>query len=116
MVAGAWTGVGCLATLVFVTLPFADTFPWIVPVLWTLAFVPSSGTLFVGAGALAGALAARFIDTSMPVRDGEPAQYERSHGLRLAWRIGWQTLMYSTLFAGAGYLLMMLLTFLLNVK
>ncbi len=58
--------------------------------------------------ALIGATVARSLAFSSAVREGR-TEYETSCGLRMAWRIAWQVFLFSTLFAGVGYGLMVLI-------
>jgi hypothetical protein len=87
--------------------------------------VPSLVTIPVGVGAFLGAFASRLNSTPaenqhlqtttarslLGVETGaEPVVAAMpSHGpaLRLAWRIAWRTFVFSTLFSGVGYVLML---------
>ncbi len=107
VVTGAWLGLataGLLALAAGVRLSALPGGDISAALLIALAFVPSLAMLPVGAGALLGAaLAGRSMAGFL--LQGE---YEPSCGMRFAWRIAWKTFLFSTLFSGIGYGLMVL--------
>lgn len=113
VVRGTWLGFLAVVVLVIGVVVYCDTTnpsgPVIESALYALIFVPSIASLLVGAGAIVGGWLARSVGTSPPAQDGETINYGSGGGLRLAWRIAWQTFLYSTLFSGVGYFVMVVI-------
>jgi hypothetical protein len=68
-----------------------------------LAFIPSLALLAAGVPAMVGGLRAR--RTAAHIADPVERQ-QMAAGMRLAWRIAWMSLLWSTYFSGVGYLVM----------
>jgi ABC-type Fe3+ transport system permease subunit len=100
VVRGAWLGL-LSAPLLIVVVPMG------------LAFVPSLAAIPIGVGAMLGGLRARSLERSVAAPDGGPRP-EKSYAMQLAWRIAWRSFLYSTLFSGIGYLLMLLIAVLVR--
>jgi len=118
IVRATWIGIAVTGVLIVVGACCLDDHPgepWFFSVIRVamiaLILVPSLAFLPVGAAAMIGALGARAKATQIP--DPEERK-QMGAGMRLAWRITWKSLAWSTFASGFGYLVMYLIALFLD--